>query len=80
MARGQNLRTALTGSVCAIGEESPKDSLVWRFGVSKGSFAYSEFYSLYAVRCGLPQIRLRFHKKFLKFSKHNIFYSMTLWF
>ena len=46
MARGEKLRTALTASVCASGEESSKDSLVRRFGVSKDSFAYSEFYLL----------------------------------
>ena len=56
MARGQKLRIVLTASVCASGEEIPKDSLVRRFGVSKDSFAYSEFYSLYSVRCGLPQM------------------------
>ena len=40
MARGEKLRIALTASVCASGEESSKDSLVRRFGVSKDSFAY----------------------------------------
>ena len=55
MDRGQKLRTALTASVRV---ETPKDSLVRRFGLSKESFAFSEFYTLYAVRCGLQQIFL----------------------
>ena len=55
MARGQKLRTALAASVCSSGEESSKDALVRRFGVSKDSFAYSEFYLLYSVHGGLLQ-------------------------
>ena len=48
LARGQKYRIALT---CASGEESPKDSLVRRFRVSKDLFAYKLVNFIHYMLC-----------------------------
>ena len=64
LARGQKLRTALT---CAIGEESPKDSLVRRFGVLKDTlhivnfihYRYTVCYALWPASCHILLFNLK---------------------
>ena len=67
-------------ATCASGYESPKDSLVSDFGVSKDSFAYSEYihYILCAVACHILNIVYLIIQKMVDKSESNFWLSISV--